>query len=317
MKVYFLAIYGKGLLMEFKLNDYHRNVPDAELIRDLQRVSTELGKSAITIEEYKERGKYSRDIISRRFGGWIEALKKSGLSPSVNQVNIKGVGLKDMLKDLEIVSKKLGKQTFTSNEYSKYGKYSRNIFFRKFGSWNEALKAAGLVPFDHPLGGGEKNKVSKYACLDEIERLWIELGRQPTTIDIKNGRSKFSLHTYERRFGSWRKALEFFVDYINEEKDTDSQNVSNDEQTRTTEIHAKDESSFEHRTKRDINLRLRFMVMKRDDFKCRLCGRSPATTPGLILHIDHILPWSKGGETVMDNLQTLCSDCNLGKSDLA
>ena len=71
-----------------------------------------------------------------------------------------------------------------------------------------------------------------------------------------------------------------------------------------------------HKTKRDINLRLRFLVMKRDDFKCCMCGRSPATTPGLELHIDHIVPWSKGGETVIGNLQTLCSDCNLGKSDL-
>ena len=26
---------------------------------------------------------------------------------------------------------------------------------------------------------------------------------------------------------------------------------------------------------------------------------------------------TKGGETVMDNLQTLCSDCNLGKSNLS
>ena len=71
-----------------------------------------------------------------------------------------------------------------------------------------------------------------------------------------------------------------------------------------------------HKTSRDINLRLRFLVMKRDNFKCCICGRSPATTPGLELHIDHIKPWSKGGETVINNLQTLCQDCNLGKSNL-
>jgi len=35
------------------------------------------------------------------------------------------------------------------------------------------------------------------------------------------------------------------------------------------------------------------------------------------LHADHIKPWSKGGETVIENLQTLCSKCNIGKSDLA
>lgn len=302
--------------MEFKLNDYHRDIPDNELIEDLQSVSKELEGKSLTIEEYKKRGKYSYTTISKRFGGWPDALKKSGIFPSINQVCIKGVNSDDMLNDLRTVSVKLGKQTFTSNEYSQYGKHSKSTFFRRFGSWNKALKAAGLVPYDHPLGGGAKNKVSEYACLEEIERLWVELGRQPTTTDIKNGRSRFSLHTYERRFGSWRNALEFFVNYINGEKIADDLNVSGDMQPQATATQLTKDESFEHKTKRYINLRLRFMVMKRDDFKCCLCGKSPATNPDIILHIDHILPWSKGGETTIDNLQTLCSDCNLGKSNL-
>ncbi|MBY0462653.1 MAG: HNH endonuclease [Alphaproteobacteria bacterium] len=31
--------------------------------------------------------------------------------------------------------------------------------------------------------------------------------------------------------------------------------------------------------------------------------------------MDHITPWSKGGETLIENFQTLCSVCNIGKSD--
>ena len=89
-----------------------------------------------------------------------------------------------------------------------------------------------------------------------------------------------------------------------------------DTQIKPDQIQSSEYVTVTHRTKRDINLRMRFLVMKRDDFKCCLCGRSPATTPGLELQIDHIFPWSKGGETVIDNLQTLCSDCNLGKSNL-
>lgn len=75
-------------------------------------------------------------------------------------------------------------------------------------------------------------------------------------------------------------------------------------------------SVSKHRTSRNINTRLRFKVLSRDNFKCCFCGASPAKNPSVELHVDHIIPWSKGGETVIDNLQTLCSKCNLGKSDL-
>lgn len=258
----------------------------------------------------------SRDTISRRFGGWIAALQKSDLSITSSQLNHLGIDKNDLIADLKFVADKLCKKTFTTTEYSKYGKYSKDHYSKRFGSWNKALEIAGLEPFDHPLGGGTKNKVSQYACLEEIERLWIELGRQPTTTDIKMGRSRYSLHIFERRFGSWRKALEFFVKYMNGDVQTDNLVNSDDVKNEFNQIQISPNKNIDHKTKRDINLKMRFLVMKRDNFKCCLCGRSPATTPGLELHMDHVKPWSKGGETTIDNLQTLCSDCNLGKSDL-
>ena len=66
---------------------------------------------------------------------------------------------------------------------------------------------------------------------------------------------------------------------------------------------------------RKISDKMRYQVLKRDNFKCCTCGASPAKDPAVELHIDHVIPWSKGGKTEFDNLQTLCSKCNLGKSD--
>lgn len=68
--------------------------------------------------------------------------------------------------------------------------------------------------------------------------------------------------------------------------------------------------------RRDPSMRLRYEVLARDHFTCRYCGASPKKDSNVTLHIDHIIPWSKGGKTVLNNLQTLCSKCNLGKSDL-
>ena len=58
---------------------------------------------------------------------------------------------------------------------------------------------------------------------------------------------------------------------------------------------------------------LRYDVLKRDGFKCQICGAS--AQDGATLHVDHIIPVSKGGKTEMSNLQTLCDRCNLGKSN--
>jgi len=56
---------------------------------------------------------------------------------------------------------------------------------------------------------------------------------------------------------------------------------------------------------------LRYDVMQRDGFRCQICGATAAD--GYKLHVDHILPVSKGGKTEMGNLRTLCERCNMGK----
>lgn len=63
---------------------------------------------------------------------------------------------------------------------------------------------------------------------------------------------------------------------------------------------------------RNISVRLRFDILHRDNFTCSYCGRS---APEVILHIDHMLPFSKWWKTTLDNLITSCSDCNLWKKN--
>ena len=58
---------------------------------------------------------------------------------------------------------------------------------------------------------------------------------------------------------------------------------------------------------------LRYDILKRDGYRCRICGATQAD--GVKLHVDHIIPVSKGGRTEPSNLQTLCERCNLGKSN--
>ena len=53
---------------------------------------------------------------------------------------------------------------------------------------------------------------------------------------------------------------------------------------------------------------------KEQDGICPICGKKFTFED---MAGDHIVPWSKGGKTVYENLQMLCKACNSGKSDCA
>jgi len=62
-----------------------------------------------------------------------------------------------------------------------------------------------------------------------------------------------------------------------------------------------------------IPKRVRFRVLRRDGYRCRLCGL--AAEDGVQLEVDHRVPVAKGGGNSESNLWTLCQPCNSGKSD--
>ena len=74
-------------------------------------------------------------------------------------------------------------------------------------------------------------------------------------------------------------------------------------------------SAFTKEQRALMTKKLRDFIKNRDNFTCCSCGNSTHSEPNLLLEIDHIIPVSKGGCTVEDNLQTLCWKCNRSKSD--
>jgi hypothetical protein len=104
------------------------------------------------------------------------------------------------------------------------------------------------------------------------------LGRQPTTTDLKNGISKYNLSTFSRRYGGWRDVLKCFIDWLNSENTNNE--IENDAENNNQKLIKQEiittKMNNKHRTSRNINLRLRFKVMLRDNFKCCFCGDSPA-----------------------------------------
>jgi hypothetical protein len=61
--------------------------------------------------------------------------------------------------------------------------------------------------------------------------------------------------------------------------------------------------------------RLAVRVGARAGYRCEYC-LTPHAITAQTFHADHILPQSRGGKTILDNLCFACPRCNLRKGDL-
>ena len=206
----------------------------------------------------------------------------------------------ELIADVQRCAKKIGKGTITLAEYEREGAFHPTTLTRRFRSWFRVLDQAGLA------GGRSKLYISDQELFDNLRSVWTKLARQPRYTEIRKPVSKFSAGTYENRFGTWNLALQAFIEWVDQgSSDSDEEVVCSKPEK---EVQKK-------RTKRDISERLRFSILLRDGFRCLACGKSPLKTPGVVLHVDHITPWSLGGETIPENLATKCEGCNLGQGN--
>ena len=321
-------------MIKFELDKFGRHVANEELIADLRQVASDLKTNSLTQQEYKNHGKFGVTIFWSRFGSWSNALVKAGLQSGRSRTKLRMTN-EELIADLKRVSYELKNDSVTRGEYNRHGKFHSATLEKRFGSWIKAKEKAGLKRREHP-------SISDEAFFMNLEEVWIKLGKQPRFSDMKIPLSKYSGSGYVHNFGSWRKALERFIEYVNKDEEATIEGKKSliiekkkppeapiveypnkelvSESVDKTPLAKRPTSSQEminkHRTKREVNHRLRFKIMKRDNFKCKYCGKSPAIDPEIILHVDHIKPWSKGGETTFENLQTLCSVCNIGKGNL-
>ncbi len=280
--------------IRFEMEPENLGLSDRELVADLRRVARRLGVRKMTGADYDRFGCVAAGTVKRRFGGWNRALAAAGLGV----VKRTRVTAEQVAEDLQRVARRLKTGTLTRDQYKQYGRFGANTVARRFASWNQALRCSGL------LCGRTSPRVSVVELFDNLEMLWVNLGRQPRGTEVCKPVSRFNLKTYKNRFGGIRAALRAFVAF----KKSAGQTVGR-RGVAAACVPVR-------RTPRNVNFRLRYLILRRDHFRCCACGRSPANEPGVQLEVDHVVAWSAGGETVEANLQTLCERCNGGKADL-
>lgn len=209
-----------------------------------------------------------------------------------------------IIAELQRIAELVGYRTFTRHEFDQMASACKgSVVLSRFKTWKKAIEAAGLNL--RPHRNPRKDQIPKSDLIEELARIWRQLGHRPSKSEWDNSGAKYSYTTYKTRFGGWVNACMALVEGGVESEIPLGQ--SNKPTEVTTEI-PKEKS-------RNVPLKMRLSVLKRDDYKCVLCGRSPATHAGVALHLDHIVPYANGGETVKDNLRTLCEECNWGKGN--
>jgi len=214
----------------------------------------------------------------------------------------------EMVEELKKVAQFYKFIRFTRHDYDKIAKICKgSAILAEFGTWQNALDSIGIGLKTKEV---DRSIIQTQTLFDEMEKIWKSLGHRPSKTEWDLAKPKHPYSTYKRRFGSWTSACQQFIEYKMGKPILVEEKKINITQMPLIKIDTKNQKE-----KREIPLKIRLQVFKRDNFCCTLCGKSPATHPGTVLHIDHIFPYSKGGKTTHGNLQTLCAECNWGKGN--
>ena len=200
-----------------------------------------------------------------------------------------------------------GNRCFSRREFDEKAVYCKGtVVLYRFGTWQAALDAAGLKLEKVKM---DRSQISNDQLFEELGRVWKLIGHRPSKDEWENADAKYSYTTYKARFGGWLNACSAFV----ENESCRNEGATPEPTAKPNKLHQPvNLSRIQSDKKRYVSDGLRYRVHKRDGFKCVSCGRSPATAR-IWFHIDHIRPFSRGGMTVLENLQTLCNECNWGK----
>ncbi|MDD5427625.1 MAG: hypothetical protein PHI58_00085 [Candidatus Omnitrophica bacterium] len=133
-----------------------------------------------------------------------------------------------ILEEIKRIALKLGVQSLKHRDFNKNSKMSLGSVRYYFGSWNNAIKEAGLKPID-PKNllqiSREKRVIKDDDLLLDLIRLYNEFGKEPTE-DLINAKGKYSGKPYRVR---WKTAKNAFL--IAKNKFSDMLQVQTKKQT--------------------------------------------------------------------------------------
>jgi hypothetical protein len=204
----YLSHFGswEAALAELALSPARRDrIQDRQLIADLQAFAN-YGPDGTTVSPSKRAmnadGPHPYILYADRFGSWPAALVAAGLDPR------RRITRDDIITAIHELAERVGctrgGTAPTVAELAEHGTLSLHVILHEFESWNEAVSAAGFQPNE-----GRPSYTAAIAdsdLLDELRRVAALCEETPTSEEFAE-QGQYSTTTYERRYGSWHRAL--------------------------------------------------------------------------------------------------------------
>ena len=174
-----------------------KRLSDEKILADLREAARRLGKTP-TRGEYKNiPGLADASVLETRFGSWNAALERVGLEP-----NLRRYTDAQLIESLRRAADELGGTPAKYDLRGMKGFPDPEVYSKRFGSWAEAVRRAGLPP----RVVDRRHYTDRY-LLEALARAADDLGRTPTWGEFRAMEGVPGMDAYRDRFGSWREAL--------------------------------------------------------------------------------------------------------------
>jgi DNA-directed RNA polymerase specialized sigma subunit len=119
---------------------------EEDVLEAIQNLATKLGRPP-TAQEMEQRGEWSVKVAQRRFGTWNTALREAGFEP----LSKKDVPEDELVAELARLRNELG-HVPSSTEMHEHGQFTLYLYVDRYGSWKQAVEAAGMEYRGYPSG---------------------------------------------------------------------------------------------------------------------------------------------------------------------
>ena len=274
----------------------NRKHTTSEIRTALEKLAEEL-EAAPSTRQFDQHTQFQHGLFEARdsLDSFSTELRRLGYEPRCP----KDLSKNQLLQNLRDIEEKTGRPP-REHDLAEFGHVNTAwAYVNRWGSWVEALEAAGIEP-----DNSQRTDIQRKELVKDFQRVADELGSPPGYNEIREY-GRFSAATYERAFGSFLKAKEACGF-----EPTPKENKPSGEDHYAWKGGTKPHYGKSWREQRE-------KAVERDQYTCQSCGITAdehLQDVGTDLHVHHITPWDEFDNheerNKLSNLITLCASCH-------